>query len=73
MLLFRDEAHVNRWRHARDLPQGALLTPDQGWRLADGWYKDKAQPDWRRHTLEETEALLSSIDLTGPFWDLRGT
>jgi hypothetical protein len=29
------------------------------------------KPDWRRHTLEETEALLGSIDLTGAFWNLR--
>jgi hypothetical protein len=65
MLLFRDEEHVERWCRARDITQGAILTPNQGWRLAHAWYKDKVQPDWRRHTLEETEELLGSIDLTG--------
>jgi hypothetical protein len=52
--------------------RGALLTPEQAWRLAQGWYKDKLKPDWRRATLEEAEALLTSIGLTGPFWNLRG-
>jgi len=71
MLLFRDEEHVDRWCDARDLTRGAIITPEQGWRLAYGWYKDKAKADWRRHTLEETEVLLGSVGLTSPFWNLR--
>ena len=71
MLLFRDEEHIDRWRMARDLPRGGILSPEQGWRLAHGWYKDKVKPDWRRHTLEETEALLTGIGLTGSFWSPR--
>jgi hypothetical protein len=70
MLLFRDEEHVDRWCRARELPRGALLTPDQGWRLAHGWFKDKLTPDWRRHTGAETEALLAEVGLTGDFWKL---
>jgi hypothetical protein len=72
MLLFRDEEHVKRWCEARELALGALLTPEQAWRLAYAWYKDKLQPDWRRHTVDEAESLLSSIGLTGAFWNLRG-
>jgi carboxypeptidase C (cathepsin A) len=72
MLLFRDEEHVDRWCEARDLKRGAIVTPDQTWQLARGWYANKLKPDWRRHTLEETEALLTSIGLVGEFWSLRG-
>lgn len=71
MLHFRDEAHLDRWLATRDLPSGGVLTPEQGWRLAYGWYKDKLKPDWRRHTPEEAEALLQEIGLTGDFWRLR--
>ena len=71
MLLFRDEEHVDRWCRARELPRGALLTPEQGWRLAHAWFKDKLQPGWRRYTLEETETLLAGLGLSGPFWQLR--
>jgi len=71
MLLFRDEEHALRWCRARELPRGALLTPEQGWRLAHGWYRDKLEPGWRRHTLEEAQALLTEVGLTGPFWNLR--
>ena len=72
MLLFRSEDHVDRWCQARDLSPGGILTPEQGWRLARGWYRDKVRPEWRRHTLEETESLLENVGLTGPFWNLRG-
>jgi hypothetical protein len=71
MLLFRAEEHVDRWCRTRNIPRGETLTPEQGWRLAVGWYQDKLQPDWRRHTLAEAETLLSEAGLTGPFWNLR--
>jgi hypothetical protein len=71
MLGFRSEAHVDRWCEARDLPRGGTMTPEQAWRLARGWYRNKLKPEWRRHTLEETEALLAEMGLTGPFWSLR--
>jgi len=57
MLLFRVEEHIDRWRRARDLPRGGTLTPEQCWRLAHAWYKDKVKPDWRRHTLEENRSV----------------
>ena len=71
MLLFRDEEHVGRWCTARDLPRGAVITPEQTWQLALGWYRDKLKPEWRRHTLEETEALLGTVGLNGSFWNVR--
>jgi hypothetical protein len=71
MLLFRSEEHIDRWCGARDMPRGGLLSPDQAWRLARVWYKDKLKPDWRRHTLEETERLLADVGITGSFWSLR--
>jgi hypothetical protein len=72
MLLFRSEEHIDRWCAARDMSRGGILTPDQAWKLARAWYKDKLKPDWRRHTLEEAEALLCEIGLSGSFWNLRG-
>ncbi|TMA26927.1 MAG: hypothetical protein E6J78_11845 [Deltaproteobacteria bacterium] len=71
MLLFRDEEHIDRWCQPRDLVRGETISPEQTWRLAHAWYKDKLKPDWRRHTLEETEALLRSLGLTSAFWNLR--
>lgn len=47
------------------------MSPEQCWRLAQAWYADKLNPDWRRKTLEESEAMLAGIGLTEPFWSLR--
>jgi hypothetical protein len=72
MLLFRSEDHLDRWCSFRDMQRGGVLSLEQAWRLARAWYAKKLSPDWRRHTLEESEALLSEIGLTGQFWNLRG-
>jgi hypothetical protein len=69
-LLFRDEEHVDRWCAAREMHRGAVISLDQAWRLAHGWYRDKAKPFWRRHTVKETEALFAEVGLRDPFWSL---
>jgi hypothetical protein len=71
MLLFRAEEHVDRWCSQWNQPHGATMTIEQGWKLASAWFYNKMNPDWKRATLEETEALLGEIGLTGPFWNLR--
>jgi hypothetical protein len=44
-----------------------LATLDE---LARRWYGDRLDPDWRPRTLAESQALLSSVGLTGDFWQL---
>ena len=71
MLLFRGEEHIGRWCNQWNQPRGDTLTIEQGWKLAHRWYEGKMHADWRRATLEETEALLAQLNLTGTFWNLR--
>ncbi len=71
MLLFRSEEHIDRWCAFRGLPRGGTMSVAQCWQLARAWYGDKLRPDWRRKSLEEAEATLAAIGLTGPFWRLR--
>ena len=71
MLLFRDDEHIRRWCEDWYRDFGATLSLDQAWQLARAWYARKMQPDWRRSTVEEAEALLGNLGLTGPFWSLR--
>ena len=72
MLLFRGEEHIERWRSQWSQPRGGALSIHQSWQLAQGWYGHKMSPGWRRATLDEAEALLARIGLTGEFWSLRG-
>ncbi len=73
MLLFRSEEHVDKWCAQWNLPKGALLTLGQTWRLAVAWYgDDRRLLDWRRRTVDETEAVFAQLGFTSSFWDLRG-
>ena len=70
MLLFRSEEHIDRWRESRRLPQGGLLTLEQIWGLARGWYSDRMERTWRRRTPAEAQAFFADLGLTGAFWQL---
>jgi hypothetical protein len=71
MLLFRSEEHVDRWSESTGIARGALLTLEEGWGLARRWYADRLDPQWRRKTPGEAEAVFADLGQTGPFWRLR--
>jgi len=66
MLLFRSEEHVEQLGKTKD----AFMTPEQMWRLADTWYRDRDDPTWRRRSAEEVEEVFAEIGLGGEFWQL---
>jgi len=71
MLLFRSEEHVAKWCKDWRFDRGAVLPLGQCWRLASVWYSsDRRDPNWRRFTLEETQARFAELGLSGDFWRL---
>jgi len=68
MLLFSSEEHLER----SGKPKGAFITPEQMWRLADTWYHDRDDPEWRRRSADEAEEVFAGIGLKGDFWSLTG-
>jgi hypothetical protein len=73
MLVFRSEAHVEKWCRDWHMPRGAVLDLNRCWRLADAWYAaDRRDPQWRRRTPDETQTLFTELGLTTAFWNLRG-
>jgi hypothetical protein len=68
MNLFRSEEHVTRWLAGR--PAGATLPVGRLADLAQAWWHDRLDPDWRPHTREQNEAILDSVGLTDSFWRL---
>lgn len=71
MLFFRSEDHASAWREQRGLRTAQTISLAQAGALAQAWYGRKLAPDWRRHALEETEALFAEIGMQGDFWRLR--
>jgi hypothetical protein len=68
MNLFRSEEHLERWLADRD--PGRSTNVDTLGELAHAWYSDRLDPDWRPHTLEQNQAILERLGLTGEFWQL---
>jgi hypothetical protein len=68
MLLFRDEEHVGRWRTAWGRESGAAFSVQQCWRLAQAWYGDRLDRDWRRKSVEEAQAILTRVGFHSDFW-----
>jgi Alkylmercury lyase len=72
MLLFRSEEHLDRWLESQDRARGEVLSLETTWDLARIWYTepDRRDPEWRRRTPEEGEAVFRRLGLAGPFWRL---
>jgi hypothetical protein len=68
MNLFRSEEHIARWLDGRDA--GTTTSVAKLAELAEAWWHDRVAPDWRPHTLEQNQAILVDLGLTGPFWQL---
>jgi hypothetical protein len=68
MNLFRSEEHVARWLANR--PLGATISVTKLAELAYAWMHDRLSPDWQPHTLEQNQAILERLGLTGDFWRL---
>jgi hypothetical protein len=69
MSLFRSEEHVDRWLRETGNDRGAVVPLAQVWDLAKAWYLDPRDPAWRPRTLDESQAVLGSVGLTGEFWE----
>ena len=68
MLVFRSEDHLSRWLAGRQ--PGATITVTKLVELAEAWWADRLDPDWRPHTREQNQAILDRLGLTGDFWRL---
>lgn len=71
MVYLRSEEHLRRWLGANGWKPGATLTAPLMNDLARAWWWSRLDPGWRPRTVEESQAILDGIGLTGDFWALR--
>ncbi len=58
-------------RSEEELPDdGAAMPVAQLWELAQAWYGDRLERDWRPRSRDESQAVLAGAGLTGGFWSL---
>lgn len=71
MVYLRSEDHLQRWLDGRGWEPGATLTATQLNALARAWWWTRLDPGWRPRSVEESQAILAGLGLTGDFWALR--
>jgi len=69
MLLFRSEEAAGAWASAGE-PMAAFMTLDQCWRLSRTWYEGRLDLDYERRPVDQSQALLGAVGLTGDAWSL---
>ena len=58
------------WTRANGRAVGAIVQLTQVWHLAKAWYADPRGSNWRPRNRDESQAVIASVGLTGPFWEL---
>ena len=70
MVFLRSEEHLERWLAANGYEPGASLSARKLNELARAWWWSRLDPGWNPRTLDESQALLDAVGLTGDFWRL---
>jgi hypothetical protein len=68
MLLFRSEEEIERWRIRTRRGAGAILTLPQAWQLAQLWYHNRLNEDYRGRAPAEAEQIFAQVGLVSDFW-----
>ena len=68
MLLFRSEEDVAAWCAQTGTARGEIVPFEVIWRLAQAWYGNRMQADYRGRTSAEAEAVLAGVGLASAFW-----
>ena len=70
MLLFRSEAHVDRWCQSHDIRRGSVMPIHQNWELGRRWYADRLSPHWMPKTAAVMNRIFEEVGLRGEFWQV---
>ena len=68
MVFLRSEEHLSRWLEANEWEPGATLSAQKLNHLSRDWWGSRLDPGWRPRPVEESQAILDRLDLTGDFW-----
>jgi hypothetical protein len=69
ILFFRAVTEIDGWCRRHAIPRGEILSSEQVWALAQAWYGDYLNPNWRRRTIEEARGVFRELGLTSRFWE----
>ncbi len=70
MLIFKNEYEIDEWCKQHKKPKGEVLLIEQVWELAQIWYGNYLDTDFKCKTKEVAENMFAQVGLTSNFWKL---
>jgi len=70
MLVFEHEAEVDDWCRRHRIPRGDTQPLGHFWEFAKAWYGKHLDPQWRKWSNEEADALFRRFGLGGDTWEI---
>jgi hypothetical protein len=64
---------VRAWCEERQIAVGEIVDVARLWALAQAWYDDRFDPEWKRRTVAQRQAILDAAGFRGPFWRLTSS
>ena len=73
MLLFESETKIDDWCGRHRIPKGNVQPLSRVFELAKVWYGRHADPDWKKWSGEEAQAIFERFGFNGPTWEIPTT
>lgn len=73
MLVFKNEAQVEKWAIKHRIPKGDIQPIDKIWAFSQRWYGNHLDPNWKKWTVEEAKKMFQDFELTNDIWNLGGS
>ncbi len=70
MLVFENEAQVDRWTKQHNIPKGDIQPIGKIWGFSKKWYGNHLNPQWTKWTIDEAKQIFREFDLSGKIWSL---
>jgi hypothetical protein len=70
MLIFKNENEIDEWCKQHNKAKGEVLPIEQVWKLAQIWYGNYLDPNFKRKTKEIAEKMFEQVGLVSDFWKL---
>jgi hypothetical protein len=73
MLLFENEAEVDRWSAQHRIPKGDVQPIQKIWEFSKVWYGNHLNPDWHKWSTAEAQQIFDRFGLDHTIWKLPVT
>ncbi len=71
LLVFENEEQIDSWTKQHNIPKGDIQPLEKVWQLAQRWYGNYLDTNWKKRTAKEAKVVFDEIGLTHSNWKLK--